>query len=222
MEDFVSWGQGKEPFWKRLLVEIAANNGRCKGRAEICQAASQEQGHSRPMSPSADRGEEVGGQSVPKTELPFQPQLLPYIHNGGRGDPGSTLVGVWVNPLTGRFKSPGSSWNIPCCLLSCLLERSRADLKWVTGEQGFGRAVSGLTVILISSFHGGMPLMHQLVATEKEVKIQSPTSSALSISSVHWHVSVLLGSTSARPNCSRDVDGGVEKSSHQHIGNESC
>ena len=62
-------------------MEIAVNNAGCKGKAEICQAPSQEQerppaGRSHPMSPSTDRGEEVGFLSVLRAELKFQPQLL--------------------------------------------------------------------------------------------------------------------------------------------------
>ena len=74
-------------------MEVAVNNARCKGRVEICHAASQEQGRppagcSRPMSPSADRGEEVGGLSTLRAELNFQPQLLPYIPDGAGGGGG--------------------------------------------------------------------------------------------------------------------------------------
>ena len=75
---------------------MAASNAQCKGRAEICQEASQEQGQLpagrfHPLSLSVGKGEEVGGQSTPVDEVTFQPQLLPYIPNGGKGDPGRTL-----------------------------------------------------------------------------------------------------------------------------------
>ena len=36
-----------------------------------------------PVNPSADRGEEVGGLSVPRAELNSQPQLSLYIPDGG-------------------------------------------------------------------------------------------------------------------------------------------
>ena len=47
-------------------MEMAASNAQCKGRVEICQVASQEQGwppagRSCPMSPSVDRRKEVSG-----------------------------------------------------------------------------------------------------------------------------------------------------------------
>ena len=56
------------------LKEMAASNAQSKGRAEICQEASQEQGqlpagHVCPMSPLVDRGEERGGQSAPVEDL---------------------------------------------------------------------------------------------------------------------------------------------------------
>ena len=68
-------------------MEMAVNNAQCKGRVEICQAASQEKGwppawRSRLMSHSAHR-REVGGRSAQRAELSFQLQLLSYIPNGG-------------------------------------------------------------------------------------------------------------------------------------------
>ena len=89
-KDFVLPGQERKPSWKKLLMEISVNNGQCKDRAEIRQAASQEQGQppagrSCPMIHSADRGKEVGRLSALRAELKFQPQLLAYTPNVGGG-----------------------------------------------------------------------------------------------------------------------------------------
>ena len=75
-----------------LLKEIVASKAQCKGGAEICQEASQEQGQLsagcvRLLSPSASRGEEEGGQPAPVEELIFQL----YIHWGL----GQILEGPW-------------------------------------------------------------------------------------------------------------------------------
>ena len=74
-------------------------------------------GRVRSMSPSADRGEEAGGWSVPKAKLPFQPHHLPYIPDGGGGGGvGKILEGpweVWISPMPGVFKSLKPSWGIP-------------------------------------------------------------------------------------------------------------
>ena len=83
-EGFVLRGQENEPSWRRLLMEMVAKSAQYKARVEICQVSSQEQGRPPaklvcPMSPSAGRGEEVGGLSVPKTELIPQSQLTLYI-----------------------------------------------------------------------------------------------------------------------------------------------
>ena len=94
-----------------------AESARCKCRAEICQVASQEQGqpsagHVCPISPSAVRGEEVGGLSMPRAELIPRPQFPLCIPDRGRGDPGRTLGGAWFSPLTRGFKSMGPSWKV--------------------------------------------------------------------------------------------------------------
>ena len=69
-------------------MEMVAKSARYKGRAEICQVASLEQGRPpaqrvRPMSTSAGRGEEVGDLSVPRDELTLQSQLPLYIPDRG-------------------------------------------------------------------------------------------------------------------------------------------
>ena len=80
---------------------MVAKSARYKGRAEICQVASQEQGRlpvgrSRPMSSSAGKGEELGGLSMPRAELIPQPRLPTYIPIGGRG--GGILEEPWEGP----------------------------------------------------------------------------------------------------------------------------
>ena len=64
-------------------MEMVASNAQRKGRAEICQEASQElgqlpAGRSRLLSSSVGRGEEVSGQSSPVNELNFQPLSSSY------------------------------------------------------------------------------------------------------------------------------------------------
>ena len=71
-----------------VLKETAASNAQCKGKAEICQEAPQEQGwlpegRARLLSPSVGRGEEEGGQSTSVEERILQPLRSPYISAGG-------------------------------------------------------------------------------------------------------------------------------------------
>ena len=115
-----------------------------KGRTEIFQAASQEQGRppagrSRPVSSSAGRGEEVGSLSAPRAELIPRPQLPLYIPDGGWGFPGRTLGGVWVSSRLEDLNLQGPAarfWKMRSTWSNLLSSRTfSVRFKMAAGEQ---------------------------------------------------------------------------------------
>ena len=62
------------------------------------------------MVSSSSRGEKVGRLPAPRAELILQPQLTPYIHNGGYRD-------SWKNPGKGLGQAPDCGIYISGALL---------------------------------------------------------------------------------------------------------